>query len=1751
MEISRKFALSIFSVLTLSLLISAMTLSANAAQTQELSQAVSLRDDLAPERIIVNNDIELISLGYSGNGSITDPIIIKAPTGEIDARGNSSWIYIGNTTLSFKIEDWKISNCSYLGTGTIFSSGAPIILYNVTGPCIIKNCTFSFSNIGILVESSNNVSIINNTIQNCYEESIRIGNVSDCILDNNTCIASQYGISVNASFKSILTRNNCSSIYTGIIASDFMSSSILNNIINSQGQGVILERCTEVTLSDNSFLSCRIGVYLEDCSKLNIIANLIEQSMEAGIVSNSSISSIEISNNLFKGSTPIAIKLSNTDSVMIKNNTFFNPVIAISLSLSPNSLVRDNNIFASMTGIYIEKTSGHNIFNNLLQNCSKAGIEIINSTIGKIQNNKFSNVTLGIWLKEDCESIVLGNNTLGGIGKIGILMDGNLRNLQLLKNNISGSNEAGIKATLISDILLSRNYIRDCVVGIEAENGSGIILDNNTCINNKIGVRMRLCFNAQVIDNRILHNLEFGLYLNASDSISIKRNNFSANSDSGAFLSSGNKNKIENNIFYFNGHTGLNALQQKDFQIIGNIFGNNSKNGIWIRSATNATIHGNVLSGDGVGCYASEAANLQISRNEFLYCLLEGLRLETIGNAKVYDNVIRGCGGYAVNSTNSNSSRFYLNIIERNNGAGSSFDINKRQARDDSMSNIWNSEAGYGNYWSDWTSPDANRDGLVDLGYDIVGAAYDAKPLSAPIGPVKDVNYVIGETYVRLSWSAPNYTAVSQLTSYLIERKNGSETKFFELESGQTELNDSSVSALEDYLYIITAQSSIGRSVNFTIYVTTWDTSPPTVVILTPFWGSAINITSLLVKWTGSDRGTGIVKYEYSLNSGPWFSVGLNTSVNLPEMNQGWHYLSVRAWDGQGNYGINSTLFYLDSFPPLFQYIYPMGGAIFNTTTISLEWSAEDNGTGIKGYQLRLNEGEWSSVSTSNLYAIEVAAGYHEISVRAWDNVEQWNVTSIRIIVDPFAPLIEMTSPIMQIIASNQISFAWSAVENITTILFFEVRVDNGTWQNVGLNQNIILELGEGEHKFEIRAMDAAGNFGNTSKLFLVDLTAPRVQIIRPLNSTFVNEREVLIEWAVVDEASSILYYEIQLDGTIPWVNVSTSTNYRTPPLAEGMHTVSVRAWDLAGNLGEALATFIVDSIAPTLVWIAPNYGVYVNTSFLGLYWSALDDGSGLNNTHIFVDGVLWATIGLDDNYTIFNLTEGPHEIIVRVYDRAGNYRSAGVMVPIDLTPPELTIIYPSDKGVIQARDVKIDWKGEDNYSGLSRYYISLDGKNWIDLRTNTSYVARSLSEGNHVVRIRVFDNAGNSIVKSLNFTVDLTMPELRILYPSEGWTNSTSLRVRWTGSDSPLGMAYYEIRLDGMEWHNVGLNTSFFFHGLNLSVHSLEIKGVSNTSQEIIVSTILRIDLTEPGIPSLIEPTKYVNSGRISISWGHALDNESGIGTYLVKVSRTYYDGNEYVTITNPWEELGVVTTYVSFGNPDGWYNISVRARDRAGNLGKPVTTQIVLDTEPPRAIGYNPLGQSVSVNPSIIVIFSEPMLKASVSLEMGAVGLLAWESDTTLRYILTSNLSYDRTYTITINGRDLAGNSMSSLIWQFTTIPNIGWVVGKVVDERGFPIQGVMVSIETGQTEVTNRLGEFTIAAPSGVHTLTIRYEGYNELRLNVTVTAGEAIDLGMTRLTRSTNDFNWVIILAFALLIAVSIEMVYLRKRRKNQG
>jgi len=123
---------------------------------------------------------------------------------------------------------------------------------------------------------------------------------------------------------------------------------------------------------------------------------------------------------------------------------------------------------------------------------------------------------------------------------------------------------------------------------------------------------------------------------------------------------------------------------------------------------------------------------------------------------------------------------------------------------------------------------------------------------------------------------------------------------------------------------------------------------------------------------------------------------------------------------------------------------------------------------------------------------------------------------------------------------------------------------------------------------------------------------------------------------------------------------------------------------------------------------------------------------------------------GIDENKDGFG--DAPYIIDAQ---NADHYPLTSSAPTVDIESPILSIIYPYRGEVITSSTVNIYWEGADHASGINHYTVTTDDGFSINVGLNTSYTFTELDDGQHVARIAAFDNAGNTVYRLSDFTVD------------------------------------------------------------------------------------------------------------------------------------------------------------------------------------------------------------------------------------------------------------------------------------------------------------------------------------------------------------------------------------------------------------
>jgi parallel beta-helix repeat protein len=162
----------------------------------------------------------------------------------------------------------------------------------------------------------------------------------------------------------------------------------------------------------------------------------------------------------------------------------------------------------------------------------------------------------------------------------------------------------------------------------------------------------------------------------------------------------------------------------------------NSHRGIGL---TNGTMHCDVLdnkvySNSIDGMYLSNSNGNALSDNICSSNGLRGICLDNSTGNTISNNTVSNNTEYGVSILGavSSNNRVWNNTFYHNNGTGDAYDPSHIQAYDAGTNNRWNTSGtphGCGNYWSDWTHPDSNGDGIVDLPY-VFASNQDNYPLA-------------------------------------------------------------------------------------------------------------------------------------------------------------------------------------------------------------------------------------------------------------------------------------------------------------------------------------------------------------------------------------------------------------------------------------------------------------------------------------------------------------------------------------------------------------------------------------------------------------------------------------------------------------------------------------------------------------------------------------------------------------------------------------------------------------------------------------------------------------------------------------------------------------------------------------------------------------------------------------------------------------------------------------------------------------
>ncbi|QBM34054.1 BapA/Bap/LapF family large adhesin [Acinetobacter baumannii] len=710
----------------------------------------------------------------------------------------------------------------------------------------------------------------------------------------------------------------------------------------------------------------------------------------------------------------------------------------------------------------------------------------------------------------------------------------------------------------------------------------------------------------------------------------------------------------------------------------------------------------------------------------------------------------------------------------------------------------------------------------------------------------------------------------------------------------------------------------------------------------------------------------------------------------LPTLADGPHTITVTATDAAGNVGNDTAVVTIDTVAPNAPVLDPINatdpvsGQAEPGSTVTVTYPDGTTATVVAG-----TDGSWSVPNPGNLVDGDT------VTATATDPAGNTSLPGTGTVsADITAPVVALddvlTNDSTPALTGTVNDPTATVVVNVDGVDYPAVNNGDGTWT---LADNTLPALTDGPHTITVTATDAAGNVGNDTAVVTVDTTAPVVSF----TDASTNDTTPALTGTIDDPTATVV---VTVDGVdYPAVNNGDGTwtlaDNTLPVLADGPHTVSVTATDVAGNVSTPVTgTVTVDATAPTLAIttddLALAAGEDANITFTfseavaGFDVSDITVVGGTLTGLTTTDNITWTAVFTPDGTGTapsIAVADGSYTDVV------GNLGTGDVLdgtdgFIVDLVAPVVTFADVSTNDTTPALTGTID-------DPTATVVVTVDGVDYPavnngdgtwTLADNTLPV---LADGPHTVSVTATDVAGNvSTPVTGTVTVDATAPTLAITTDDLALAAGEDANITFTFSEAVAGFDVSDITVVGgtltglTTTDNITWTAVFTPDGTG-TAPSIAVADGSYTDVVGNLGTGDVLDGTDGFIVDLVAPVVTfadVSTNDTTPALTGTIDDPTA--TVVVTV-----DGVDYPAVNNgdgTWTLADNTLPVLA----DGPHTVSVTATDVAGNVSTPVTGTVTVDaTAPTLAITTDDLALAAGEDANITFTFSEAVAGFDVS--------------------------------------------------------------------------------------------------------------------------------------------------------------------------
>jgi hypothetical protein len=467
-------------------------------------------------------------------------------------------------------------------------------------------------------------------------------------------------------------------------------------------------------------------------------------------------------------------------------------------------------------------------------------------------------------------------------------------------------------------------------------------------------------------------------------------------------------------------------------------------------------------------------------------------------------------------------------------------------------------------------------------------------------------------------------------------------------------------------------------------------------------------------------------------------------------------------------------------------------------------------------------------------------------------------------------------------------SFIWAAGK--TDEEDFQAVEGIGNWEHT----IDVSELEPGKYNILVRARDSAGNesIGGPYNVFVdPDSDLPRLSISYPTPEQRVGERLFVVGTANDDD--EVGYVEVRIDdgsfrraeGGEYWSALLQMAN-----LDDGPHTVTARAVDVYGTEGpEVSVVFNLDTTKPVSITDSHESGVLISrrTTISG----SVEDANGVaslllvtadGETELRLRGGRDAAPRFDFEIDPREMEEGPTVWWLRSTDLTGSVGVTPFVFFVDSSPPELSIIYPTEEDRVDEQ-LRVIGRVFDTVGIESlTYELSTGETGEIPLAAGNPFWMLSAdlgpsAKGNVTATFTVLDVAGNeqSVRERFELDTDGDQPVVVLERPTEGSIVERAVLSGIVRDDDAVAAVL--VTVDGAEAQRVTAEGGFLVD-LDLPPGQHDIRIAAEDARGVIGEEIRRRFTVAGSVPAISLTTVTVGESASDYRPGFVLqDGERG----------------------------------------------------------------------------------------------------------------------------------------------------------------------------------------------------------------------------------------------------------------------------------